>query len=137
MKDFKYIWVFGLVATLLIVIVPIVLFVSGEAEGGGGDPWEFLPQRVPHVDHTELMKGPYESGSDVTRACLECHETAAHEVAQTVHWTWESEPFDLPWRDEPTTIGKINQINNFCIGTQGNTKKCMTCHTGIGRLIDA
>jgi octaheme c-type cytochrome (tetrathionate reductase family) len=30
------------------------------------------------------------------------------------------------------TIGKKNQINNFCIGTQGNEKKCMTCHVGYG-----
>jgi octaheme c-type cytochrome (tetrathionate reductase family) len=132
MKDFKYIWVLGLVATLLIVIVPIALFVSGEAEGGSGDPWAFLPQRVPDVDHSELMKGPYETGSDVTRACLECHETAAHEVAQTVHWTWESEPVLLPGRDEPVTIGKKNSINNFCIGIQGNWTGCTRCHAGYG-----
>ncbi len=50
----------------------------------------------------------------------------------TTHWTWESQPFDVPWRDEPVTIGKKNQINNFCIGTQGNEKKCMTCHAGYG-----
>jgi nitrate reductase cytochrome c-type subunit len=50
----------------------------------------------------------------------------------TTHWTWESQPFDVPWRDEPVTIGKKNQINNFCIGTQGNQNKCMTCHTGYG-----
>ncbi|MDX1440714.1 MAG: hypothetical protein R3284_12515, partial [Rubricoccaceae bacterium] len=132
MKDFKYIWVVGLVATLLIVIVPIVLFVSGEAEGGSNDPWAFLPERVPDVDHSDLMTGPYETGSDVTRACLECHETAAHEVAQTVHWTWESEPVMLPGRDEPVTIGKKNSINNFCIGIQGNWTGCTRCHAGYG-----
>jgi octaheme c-type cytochrome (tetrathionate reductase family) len=51
---------------------------------------------------------------------------------KTTHWTWESQPFDVPWRDEPVTIGKMNQINNFCIGAQGNQKKCMSCHTGYG-----
>jgi octaheme c-type cytochrome (tetrathionate reductase family) len=48
----------------------------------------------------------------------------------TTHWTWESDPFDVDWRDEPVTIGKINQLNNFCIGTQGNERTCMTCHIG-------
>jgi octaheme c-type cytochrome (tetrathionate reductase family) len=78
------------------------------------------------------MPGPYETGPDVTRACLECHETAAHEVAQTVHWTWESEPVLLEGRDEPVTIGKKNSINNFCIGIQGNWTGCTRCHAGYG-----
>jgi octaheme c-type cytochrome (tetrathionate reductase family) len=50
----------------------------------------------------------------------------------TSHWTWQSKPFQVPWRDQPVTIGKFNQINNFCIGTPGNQKKCMTCHIGYG-----
>ncbi len=50
----------------------------------------------------------------------------------TTHWTWESEPVTVPWRDEPVTIGKKNQINNFCIGTQGNERTCMSCHAGYG-----
>jgi octaheme c-type cytochrome (tetrathionate reductase family) len=50
----------------------------------------------------------------------------------TSHFTWESAPVHVPWRDEPVTIGKKNQINNFCIGTQGNEKKCTTCHVGYG-----
>lgn len=131
MKDFKYIWVIGLIVTLLIVVVPILLFVSGEAEATE-DPWVNLPQRVPHVDHTDLLTSPYETGSDVTRACLECHEDAAHEVAQTVHWTWESEPVLLEGRDEPVTIGKKNSINNFCIGIQSNWTGCTRCHAGYG-----
>ena len=51
---------------------------------------------------------------------------------QTAHWTWESEPVTLPGRDEPVTIGKKNQINNFCIGIQGNWAQCTTCHIGYG-----
>jgi octaheme c-type cytochrome (tetrathionate reductase family) len=78
------------------------------------------------------MQGPYETGSDVTRACLECHEDSAHEVTQTVHWTWESEPVLLEGRDEPVTIGKKNSINNFCIGIQSNWTGCTRCHAGYG-----
>ena len=50
----------------------------------------------------------------------------------TTHWTWEGEPVNVPWRDEPVTIGKKTQINNFCISSQGNEKQCMTCHAGYG-----
>ena len=32
MKDFKYIWIVGLIVTFLIVAVPIVSFVSAEPE---------------------------------------------------------------------------------------------------------
>ena len=31
-----------------------------------------------------------------------------------------------------TTIGKKNQINNFCIGIQGNWAQRTTCHIGYG-----
>jgi hypothetical protein len=34
----------------------------------------------------------------------------------------------VPWREGTVTIGKINQINNFCTGSQGNENKCMACH---------
>jgi octaheme c-type cytochrome (tetrathionate reductase family) len=84
------------------------------------------------VDHKDIVKGDYKTGQDVTRACLECHEDAVTDFMKTTHWTWESKPFDVPWRDEPVTIGKANQINNFCISSQGNQKSCMSCHAGYG-----
>lgn len=131
MKNRNATWLSGLAVTLLIILLPIVIFASPEAESVE-DPWESVPVRVPHTDHSDLLTGPYETGSDVTRACLSCHEEAAHEVSQTVHWTWESEPVLLPGRDEPVTIGKKNQINNFCIGIQGNWTGCTRCHAGYG-----
>lgn len=131
MRDFKYIWVVGILVTVLIVVVPVALMIARDPEPKG-DPWDSLPVRSPHVDHTDLMTGPYETGSDVTRACLECHEGSAQEVMQTVHWTWESEPVMLEGRDEPVTIGKKNSINNFCIGIQGNWTGCTRCHAGYG-----
>jgi len=41
------------------------------------------------------------------------------------------------WRGEMVTIGKKNQINNFCISAQGNESKCMSCHAGYGWEDDA
>ncbi len=128
----KYIWLIGLVITLAVIIIPIVVFASNRTPPRD-DPQAGLVERPPHTDHSALLKGPYESGSDVTAACLECHEEAALDVMKTVHWTWESEPVEVPGHDGlVATIGKKNQINNFCIGSQGNEKKCMSCHAGYG-----
>lgn len=131
MKEFKYVWIIGLALTLLIVALPIAAFISTDSEPSE-DPWSQVPVREPHVDHSDLLKGPFETGPDVTRACLDCHEDAAHQVAQTVHWTWESPPVLLEGRDEPVTIGKKNSINNFCIGIQSNWTGCTRCHAGYG-----
>ncbi|MDH3942643.1 MAG: tetrathionate reductase family octaheme c-type cytochrome, partial [Anaerolineae bacterium] len=131
LRDHKYIWIFGLGITLLLILVPVLIFAPRAAKALD-DPWAHVPVREPHTDHTFLMEGPYESGQEVTTACLECHEDAAGEVMGTTHWTWESEPVLLPDREEEVTIGKKNQINNFCIGIQGNWPKCTTCHAGYG-----
>ncbi|MCA9971359.1 MAG: tetrathionate reductase family octaheme c-type cytochrome [Anaerolineales bacterium] len=130
-KEFKYIWILGLVVTALIIVVPIVSVVSSES-AAPDDPWASVPVRPPHVDHVDLLTGPYETGQDVTAACLECHETSGHEMLQSVHFKWESEPVLLPGRDEPVTIGKKNQLNNFCIGIQSNWEGCTRCHAGYG-----
>jgi len=136
------VWIAGLAVTLAVIIVPAVLISrNGDIIRSGGiaspkytqdNPGAFVPKRKTETSHVDLMKGPYENGQEVTRACLECHPEAARELMGTTHWTWESKPFDVPGREEPVTIGKINQINNFCIGTQGNESKCMSCHTGYG-----
>lgn len=131
LRNNKYIWIIGLAVTLVILIVPLVLFLP-RAQAALDDPSANLPVRRPHTDHTYLMAGPYESGQQVTLACLECHPDAAHEVMQTTHWTWESKPYLIPGHDEPLTIGKKNSLNNFCIGIQSNWPSCTTCHAGYG-----
>ena len=131
MREFRYIWIVGLVVTALIVIIPIALL-AAPAAAQTSDPWDNLPAEIPHTDHTGLFEGPLETGSDVTRACLECHEDSALQVMATSHWTWESEPVQLANRDEPVTVGKANSINNFCIGIRGNEQGCTRCHAGYG-----
>ncbi|RME87247.1 MAG: tetrathionate reductase family octaheme c-type cytochrome [Anaerolineae bacterium] len=131
MKNKNFLWLLGLAGILIIVIVPLVLFWP-KGDTPRDDPWKHVAEHPVHTDHSAIIEGPLETPQDVTRACLECHPEAAREIMQTTHWTWESKPFDVPWRDEPVTIGKINQINNFCISTQGNQRLCMTCHIGYG-----
>ncbi len=130
MKNFKAYWIFGLAGILLVIAVPVLLFTAGEASAKTDDPWAGVPERPIHVPHTDIITGPFETPQDVTRTCLSCHPDAANDVMMTSHWTWESKEFDVPWRDEPVTIGKANQINNFCISAQTNQKSCMACHIG-------
>ena len=130
-KRFPY-WILGLLGILLLIIVPVLYFLPRAAAGLSKNPTDHLPGKPVHVDHKDIVTGEFKTGQDVTRACLECHEDAAAQVMKTTHWTWESKAFDVPWRDTPVTIGKINQINNFCIGSQGNENKCMSCHAGYG-----
>ena len=124
-------WTPGLLGIILVILVPMLYFLPRE-DKPSTVPQDFLPEKPVHVDHKDIVAGDFKTGQDVTRACLECHEDAASQLMKTTHWTWESKAFNVPWRDEPVTIGKINQINNFCIGTQGNENQCMTCHAGYG-----
>ena len=98
----------------------------------GDDPWSRVPTRPSPVDHRGLLDGHFARGEDVTRACLECHEAAAHEVMATSHWTWLGQQVQRPGDAEPFRVGKANLINNFCIGVQPNLPRCTSCHAGYG-----
>ncbi len=42
------------------------------------------------ADHS-FIEGPLNSGPEVTKVCLECHEDAAQTMMKTSHWTWSAE----------------------------------------------
>ncbi len=132
MKEFKHIWIIGLVVTTLIILVPIVLLTNAIQQPPAPDPWAALPTHARHTDHAGLFSTPLEIGSDVTRACLGCHENAATEVMATTHWTWQDQPVEVEGRDELVSVGKANLLNNFCIGIQSNWTGCTACHAGYG-----
>ena len=131
MQNNKNIWVYGLIVTLALLLVPIFVFTS-RAAAPTDSPWDNVPNRPTNTDHTFLLEGPFETGEEVTLACKECHDSAAHEVSQTAHWNWESEPVMVEGRDEPISTGKKNTLNNFCIGIQSNWTGCTSCHAGYG-----
>ncbi len=136
MKKRIPVWLIGLLITLAVVAVPVAIFWPKPTPVRDNPQAGVLPTPV-HVSHADILRGPLDTPQQVTRACLACHPDAAAQLMGTTHWTWESEPFDVSWRDEPVTIGKANQINNFCIGAQGNQKQCMSCHAGYGWEEDA
>jgi octaheme c-type cytochrome (tetrathionate reductase family) len=80
-------------------------------------------------DHNEIA-GPFASGPEVTKACLECHEDQAIEVMKTSHWTWtvKQEVEGKGTIDR----GKKNVINNFCVAVSSNEPRCTSCHIGYG-----
>lgn len=81
------------------------------------------------ADHAkfEQLKGPFATGSDVTKACLGCHTEAGKQMMDSIHWTWESiNPFTNQ------TLGKKTVLNAFCGNLATNEPRCTSCHAGYG-----
>jgi octaheme c-type cytochrome (tetrathionate reductase family) len=130
-RNFRWIWVIGLAGTALVIAIPMLIFISRPA-AATDDPGAHLVERLPHTDHSALLKGPFDIGSQVTQACLDCHPQAAEQVMGTTHWTWQDKPVQIGDHPEPVGIGKKNLLNNFCIGIQSNWAGCTSCHAGYG-----
>jgi octaheme c-type cytochrome (tetrathionate reductase family) len=81
-------------------------------------------------DHSTLISGPFKTGPEVTRACLECHKDQASDFMKTVHWTWSSRQ-KVDGKGE-VALGKANAVNNFCIALPSNEPRCTSCHAGYG-----
>lgn len=77
------------------------------------------------ADHTKFkqLQGPFLSGPDVTKACLECHTEAGKHVMKSLHWKWE---FKNPKTKQ--LLGKKHLVNNFCTNARGNEGMCAQCH---------
>lgn len=88
------------------------------------------------VDHTEFVKGPFKTGPDVTKVCLECHEKQATDVMKTTHWKFKGTPNHIKGMEKSKQeFGKANMINNFCTSIQGGPdglvhETCDKCHAG-------
>jgi octaheme c-type cytochrome (tetrathionate reductase family) len=79
-----------------------------------------------HSKFKELDKD-FQTGPEVTKACLSCHTEAAKQVHKTAHWTWD---FLNP--ENKQRLGKKNVLNNFCIAPRSNFAFCTACHVGYG-----
>jgi octaheme c-type cytochrome (tetrathionate reductase family) len=101
---------------------------QGEAPAAQAEKAPPPPKRVTNstTDHSKLeaLKGPFANGSEVTKACLTCHNTAGHQFMKSIHWTWE-------YKNTHTgqVLGKENVVNNFCTNAKGNEGMCAMCHT--------
>ncbi|MBN1958543.1 MAG: tetrathionate reductase family octaheme c-type cytochrome [Desulfuromonadales bacterium] len=96
--------------------------------------WSAPASAIKHSFHNGILQGPFESGPQVTKACLECHKDAAFEVMKTTHWTWETEQIV---NGKLVKRGKKNVMNNFCGAVKSNEPRCTSCHVGYGWADDS
>jgi len=80
-------------------------------------------------DHSKI-EGPFASGPEVTKTCLQCHEDEAMDVMKTSHWTWTVK--QKVEGSGTVDRGKKNVINNFCVAVTSNEPRCTSCHIGYG-----
>ena len=63
------------------------------------------------TDHSriEALQKDFRSGPEVTQACLSCHNQAALQFHETIHWTWMD-----PITEKSAKLGKGGlSVNNF------------------------
>lgn len=109
----------GLLLAGLLLWLPLA---AATTDAGSGIP-------ASTADHSkfEALQGPFESGPEVTRACLTCHTEAARQLHQTKHWTWE---YQHP--ETGQVLGKKHEPNVFCGSILSNYPRCTSCHIGYG-----
>ncbi len=61
------------------------------------------------ADHSRFQEldRQFVSGPEVTKACLKCHNLAASQFHDTIHWTWNGRKTDKK------SEGKVKTLNNF------------------------
>ncbi len=119
--------------TLALLFVVSALFAQpswaaesfGKSAQGGDDP-EILTSTADHSKF-EILQQDFQTGPEVTAACLTCHTEAAHQVMGTTHWKWT---YTDPQTSEE--LGKKNVINSFCGSIKSNEPRCTSCHVGYG-----
>ncbi len=87
------------------------------------------PKLTTTADHAKFkeLRRTFDSGPEVTKACLACHTEAAGQIHRTKHWKWQ---YLNP--DTKQTLGKKTILNNFCISIASNQASCTSCHVGYG-----
>ncbi|MGQ9367606.1 tetrathionate reductase family octaheme c-type cytochrome [Azospirillum sp. A39] len=112
----------GLGAVLLVVFAVATTACAAEAPAAAAS-------RSSTADHSrfDALQGPFANGPEVTKACLACHNEAAHQVMKSVHWTWD-------YLNEKTgeRLGKTRTMNSFCGSPLSNEPRCTSCHAGYG-----
>jgi len=86
----------------------------------------------PFHEYLEELSGPYKTLEEATEMCKECHDTAAEEVLESVHWTWRAPSPGMVGREGGSDVGKVELINNFFIAVPSNEGYCTACHAGSG-----
>lgn len=84
------------------------------------------------VDHSkfDVLQKQFSDAHELTAACLSCHNGRATEIMTSSHYKWlRNEEFA---GKGVFSLGKMNVLNNFCIGIGGSEAACTECHIGYG-----
>jgi len=88
------------------------------------------------TDHSkhEALKQVFNSGPQITKACISCHSEAETQFHKTIHWTWKAGE-----NEKGVQMGKAAySLNNFCISANMDQDKgCLSCHPGWGKKKEA
>jgi octaheme c-type cytochrome (tetrathionate reductase family) len=109
----------------LAAAVALLAAAAGAAAQGDGASAKLLRSTSDHTKF-KILQQEFQSGPEVTRACLSCHTEAARQLQLTQHWKWEY------LNPDGRRLGKQNVINNFCTSVSSNYAYCTTCHIGYG-----
>lgn len=92
-------------------------------------------QGMAGLDHADFIRGPFKTGPDVTSTCLGCHNSEAHDFAQTAHWRWKgpTKGHVRGYENSKAEFGKTNVLNAFCVTVEGGPNQearghCAECH---------
>ena len=111
--------------TFMAAVMASMLLVSAAHAAPDAGSAKLLKSTADHSKFKEL-KQAFNSGPEVTKACLSCHTEAAKQIQKTEHWNWE---YKSP---EGQLLGKRHVINNFCTSITSNEADCAACHIGYG-----
>ena len=114
-------------AISLVAVPPGAAKVENKATNG--DEYGISHTKNLTADHSkfEILMQEFESGPEVTKACLSCHTEAAKQIQKTIHWQWISPT------DPDQKLGKMGLVvNNFCVAVPSNEPRCTSCHIGYG-----
>ena len=110
---------------VLAVVMACMLPVPAAHAAAEAGSAKILKSTADHGKFKEL-KQEFNSGPEVTKACLGCHTEAAKQIHKTEHWNWEYKSA------EGQLLGKRRVINNFCTSITSNEADCAACHIGYG-----
>lgn len=112
----------------LFFAVSLILTHSHVSRGASAERTEAAPsasQPSSTADHSsfDVLQKKFESGQELTKACLSCHNLAAKQVHASTHWNWE-------FLNNKTgqLLGKRNILNSTLIAIASNESYCALCH---------
>ena len=81
-----------LIKRALATIAALALITPAQANTAPLNPKPALQTEKSTADHSKFkeLQQAFASGPEVTKACLNCHNMAGHQVMKSIHWTWET-----------------------------------------------